>query len=551
MDNGEDPFKYQSLNGDDSIRLLLLAPAGARQDDLRGTLLHTTLSECITDLLESYTALSYCWGDPRLSCRIHLDGHLLGITSSLDMALRDMRHTTRTHRIWVDALCIEQCNQGEKNRQVALMGRIYSTASHTIIHLPLLSSQARDTLDFALRSDLRSEPAMDSANYRKPPGFEEARQEILAAPWFTRAWVFQELALSRDPWVQSASSRARWSAFCNLLGMEQVADAMRLHGMAEIANYDANPFVMMTQNQAQRFSLPLFDLLACRRGVAATNDRDLVYANLGLTQDRAMCEKYIVVDYSKTVERVFFDSARYILEAKGFGELIAEASIRRKRQRVGSNMPSWVPDWTCPPPKPQTVLPPSLYAWMTSNKLINHRDYDETLTQDGLQYFALEKHHFLSFIGMPFDRVGTLLDEYSNKKELAGQLGSLPKDHFKCANRLYQLMGIPMSVWPRLRGPTMRDGPHEIPGFLHDEFGIDMDSPTFDDAAADHAFKCIVRLYEGIGKRLAQGSSSIVVVPRDTRPGDVLVRVCYTCEVLVIRPLDAKPPPGLEEEVRL
>ena len=40
--------------------------------------------------------------------------------------------------------------------------------------------------------------------------------DILEGPWFTRVWVFQELLLSRDPWLQCGSQRIRWGELHNL-----------------------------------------------------------------------------------------------------------------------------------------------------------------------------------------------------------------------------------------------------------------------------------------------------------------------------------------------
>jgi hypothetical protein len=37
--------------------------------------------------------------------------------------------------LWVDALCINQANLGEKNHQVALMAQIYSRADKVLVYL--------------------------------------------------------------------------------------------------------------------------------------------------------------------------------------------------------------------------------------------------------------------------------------------------------------------------------------------------------------------------------------------------------------------------------
>lgn len=107
-------YEYAPLTEPDGMRLLLLLPAADRAEELRGSLLHTCLAECSYDILSCYTALSYVWGNPALIESIILDGTMVNITANLATALRDMRDPSRTHRIWADALCIDQANLGER-----------------------------------------------------------------------------------------------------------------------------------------------------------------------------------------------------------------------------------------------------------------------------------------------------------------------------------------------------------------------------------------------------------------------------------------------------
>jgi hypothetical protein len=86
----------------------------------------------------TFTALSYMWGDASNTVPITVDGRKISVTSNLAYALLDIypllfkgdippdRHGTG--RIWADALCIDQGNTEEKNHQLRLMKKIYSTA---------------------------------------------------------------------------------------------------------------------------------------------------------------------------------------------------------------------------------------------------------------------------------------------------------------------------------------------------------------------------------------------------------------------------------------
>jgi len=87
------------------------------------------------------------------------------------------------------------------------MGRIYSIACRTIIYLGESSEQSESV--FTEVGRLFSGNRAPIAAERIYSKFDEAAlerlrnsvQAISRCPWFTRAWIFQELLLSRDPWV--------------------------------------------------------------------------------------------------------------------------------------------------------------------------------------------------------------------------------------------------------------------------------------------------------------------------------------------------------------
>ncbi|KAF6829584.1 ankyrin and het domain-containing protein [Colletotrichum plurivorum] len=209
-------YQYEPLSAPDSIRLLLEPFASSHDDILRGSLLNTTLWECDYDLIDNSTALSYVWGSGEKPCQILLDGQAFAITRSLHDALRDMRDGTRVRRVWADALCINQLDIPERNGQVALMRRIYSGANNTVIYLGDLTVHVSGVFTAASpRPPHNSAPA--TAEDASGGVTAVAVRDLLSRPWFKRVWVFQELVLSRDPWVQCGRSRIRWNDICRLL----------------------------------------------------------------------------------------------------------------------------------------------------------------------------------------------------------------------------------------------------------------------------------------------------------------------------------------------
>ncbi|KAE9381173.1 HET-domain-containing protein [Stipitochalara longipes BDJ] len=203
-------YQYSRLTGEDTIRIVHLQPSNDLESTIQCSLKDATLTEYRHDIADHYVALSYVWGDASDKCFIIVDGKQLNITASLDSALRHIRDIRRVLHVWADGVCINQNDVEDRNRQVRLMGEIYSTAEHTIIFLGLSSPQC----EFAIKSveSLLSEPQTDSsANPLKKEHIESIiEDEILARSWSTRIWIFQELLLSRDPWLQSGLSQIGW-----------------------------------------------------------------------------------------------------------------------------------------------------------------------------------------------------------------------------------------------------------------------------------------------------------------------------------------------------
>jgi hypothetical protein len=319
-------FRYQPLVEADSFRLLLIQPSIPDATQVECRLLNTTLSNCDRDIIDHYTALSYVWGDPSQTRRILLDGHEVIITATLEAALRDLRDDTRVVRLWADALCIDQSNIDERNQQVQQMGKIYATAHHTVIYLGPLTTSA----DAVLHAVPRKNSLETESKVRV---VDTAESDLLKRPWFRRVWVFQELVLSRDPWVQCGSLRVRWTELCGLLlpSMGSVSNGLKL-------------LKDMQDARAGRVGTSLFNLLLSRRGLGATDPRDMVYAQLGLASDLTESSQYLNIDYQRSVSRVYEDVARYLLDKVGPELLFFHIDDVDRSDRC-KDLASWAPDW--------------------------------------------------------------------------------------------------------------------------------------------------------------------------------------------------------------
>ncbi|KFA76587.1 hypothetical protein S40288_09308 [Stachybotrys chartarum IBT 40288] len=371
-------YCYKKLVEADSIRLLHLEAANNREAPLRGQLVHTTLSEIDRDLIESFTALSYVWGDPAATDTVLVDGQVVGITTTLAMALRDMRDSSRMFRVWADALCIDQTNNAEKSHQVAMMGQIYTAAAHTVIHLGSLTEETNTVL-------------ADTPTIAKSDVQTIAGRDLLCRPWFGRVWIFQELILSRDPWVQCGFVRIRWQELCN-----------RLLDAAAQRSSELSMLREMNNTRESRSSTELFRVVQARRGLGATDAKDLVYAQFGVISDRAVVNRYITIDYEMPVAVLYSQVARYIVETRreGLQALLSLIGDTFDNQRL-PGLPTWAPDWRIP---------------LAQTNLIHANETAAIQKYDGISHCFVAEHLILGHVGYEVDLindVGPVLPPFS------------------------------------------------------------------------------------------------------------------------------------------
>lgn len=289
---GISTFKYNTITDEDGIRLILLQPRRVQPNlatTSEGTLIqcsliHTTLSKYDDDLIDQYTALSYVWGDLNDTRTVCVDGLPVDVTANLHAALSDLQDEHRAVYLWADALCINQNDNEEKSRQVAMMGRIYMTAQHTTIYLGPLTTASKTLLDL-----------LSSWSYRDRKVdtlvAENGAADLLVRPWFNRVWVFQELVLSRDPWIQCGTLRVRW---------ERIYDCLKSRFKFQKLVNSSKSFDQMHRvrmdYQGSLFSKTdrpgLAQVVAARQGSGASDPHDMIYAFLGFAS-RSLCNRKI------------------------------------------------------------------------------------------------------------------------------------------------------------------------------------------------------------------------------------------------------------------
>jgi len=121
-----------------TIRLLdLEAPTRDQRGNIIDTVLAGRLRIANLDDLPSFTALSYVWGKSPLRRTISClpEVPTLEITENCHAALTQVQRQFGAVSIWVDSVCINQNNHGEKTTQIPLMQDIYAKATTVFIWL--------------------------------------------------------------------------------------------------------------------------------------------------------------------------------------------------------------------------------------------------------------------------------------------------------------------------------------------------------------------------------------------------------------------------------
>lgn len=152
-----------------------------------------------------YATLSYCWGGvAQLTTAVaNLQDHLQSIDPArLPKTIKDAIDVCRAiglHYLWVDALCITQDNDDEKQEEIANMGLIYKNSNVTIV-----AASAAKVSDGFLGSGKLEEPGVQLPLYidESTTGtvylrMQNASQTYTSRePIFQRGWTYQELLLS-------------------------------------------------------------------------------------------------------------------------------------------------------------------------------------------------------------------------------------------------------------------------------------------------------------------------------------------------------------------
>ncbi|KAK4172944.1 heterokaryon incompatibility protein-domain-containing protein [Triangularia setosa] len=333
----EQQFKYSKLN-DGEIRILRLYKSKDWEEPLKADLFKRQLNS--PDVNGRYEALSYCWGTDspthiiqvrdlnaaapgnatadQTKSKTKTTSNIMGlwniavgaithtdfkIRENLYNALKRLRSRYRDVYLWVDAICIDQSERGkaEKQGQLAMMASIYNSASNVCVWLGEDAFGAQRAFDLVKKiMDFKSfDEIVDDRN---PEVAWAELVSIMKANWFSRRWIIQEIALSREASIHCGRHSIHWDDFADAISllMEKV-DIMRSkfgHDLFEDVETSSASILIQTLGNICRKSddietrgkisgclLDIETLVSTLLGFHASYPRDTIYSVLSLAKD--------------------------------------------------------------------------------------------------------------------------------------------------------------------------------------------------------------------------------------------------------------------------
>lgn len=356
-------YNYKPLKHPREIRLLEIAP-GSDDIPLAGKIRHVSV-----DTKHSFWALSYCWGvlTPLAPHFFQTAEGSIRITASLHSALISMREKGITTLVWADAICINQQDSIEKSVQIRLLRTIYQSAKRVIAWIGNEDANSYQAIEALKHVWYKSqEPTFSSPS--DPTASEDSHtlneedwsniNTLLKRDWFRRIWIVQELVLPSHVVIVCGRSQISWDQFFDALttcqdflnrGKSDSKNAQRLiyAGPAYALGQTRHRFHQVDRRHS------LLDLLSLFRHAQATDERDKLFALLGLASDAA--ETAFNPDYDSSLEEVVRRYATCFIKRGQVIDLLYHAGSSKSYAFC-----SWIPYWT------REDFPSTISTWAAS-----------------------------------------------------------------------------------------------------------------------------------------------------------------------------------------
>lgn len=398
-------YEYETLPSLKCIRLLEITYHSAGSGEFEGKL-HTTDLEQNDHL--PYTALSYTWKLPETAAdpverpaapAVVVDGRRLAIGNILfdflEQAMDDPDKPELPGMLWIDAVCINQEDLTERSTQVAFMRDIYHLAGgvvvwlgrhdvHSRLAIPLIASFAEVDIEEVVKVNLLhcqplTDPEFYEHNNMKPLSLADWNhiRSFHSRSWFHRLWTMQEVLVTENPMLLCGETDLDWNAmtlFILVVILRGWGNTLQVNQFLETWRIESGVGLVLTMGSiyhekftisphVDRSSQLLFELFEykdldsficaklawilqmgrCRK---TTDQRDRIFGPQGLVSQYYKPGDWDLLkpDYAMTVEDVFTQATRYILQK--LKNLSILSCVEDKSYRAHPDLPSWVPDFS-------------------------------------------------------------------------------------------------------------------------------------------------------------------------------------------------------------
>jgi hypothetical protein len=302
----------------------------------------------------SYEALSYVWGQEEDPEFIVLCKSRFAITRNLAEALKYLRYTDRGRVLWVDAICINQCDGKEKEAQLLSMHWVYRSAKEVIAWLGLPDKFSRSAFSEMTMTEKLERHGWESLSAGgkvmiskgKTVTEDDAFEMLMKLPYWSRAWIVQEMMFAQSLVIQCGSDVVRYSTLEEALPRD-TRECVQI-GSAEnppvLVRFPGDSEVTIPQIASERMCSKWY--LDCFLDRQCRLRHDNIFAFLNLLSDDV--QKRVKVSYEMDIRKLILDTAQAIIESTQSLHIIGIKGRQKPPSALGEDgwqlhMPSWCP----------------------------------------------------------------------------------------------------------------------------------------------------------------------------------------------------------------
>jgi len=309
-----------------------------------------------------YEALSYTWGHGKnlqtayvYSSFAEAQGNTVSsatmeLRDNLACALKHLRYLDKKRRLWVDALCINQSDDIEREFQVSRMDRVYISAVRVIVWLGPGSESTQlavSTLSHLGRQiEVSRWGSMPSPGCAEPSWYHtgsvlpyndqawRAIYEFINVSWFERLWVIQEIQLANsNSVVLCGAHEISWRLLRRSLLCLSMKRAIIPENIMQCILKSLS-LTLPSREQTLQTSLYQSRFALCSKPV------DKIYGILGISPPRFV--RQLVPDYrayyGEAYKTAFLEHAKIVCRFELFGWCSLSQPVMK--------MPTWVPNFS-------------------------------------------------------------------------------------------------------------------------------------------------------------------------------------------------------------